>query len=176
MEDFNELEWINQFFDNAVDLQQNKDFEHIKNFALFWNMFENFACRNYANAERIKRFVEKLKETVTITDAFINPFLEYFIARYTQNGTINIEGLQFRNNLTDIESKAKVIRVLSQQAETPIEIVEALLLIILRLRNNLFHGNKRIININNQIPNFAIANRFLAEILNIGKQNYLIII
>jgi hypothetical protein len=143
MEDFNELEWINQFFDNAVDLQQNEGLERIKNFALFWNMFENFACANFANVAKIESFVVKLNNRTAITNEFVNPYLEYFVDRYTNaNNEINIEGLQFRTNQSDIRAKTKVEAVLSRQVATPREILEALLLILLRFRNNLFHGNK----------------------------------
>lgn len=174
MEDFNELEWINQFFDNAIDLN-NDGIERVKNFALFWNMFENFACSNFANVPKIESFIEKLSERATINNEFVNPYLEYFIDRYTQNGTLNIEGLQFRTNATDISAKAKVVAVLSKQVETPIEILEALLLILLRFRNNLFHGNKQIVNLDTQVTNFTIANKLLAEVLTLMRQNHLIV-
>ncbi|MFA9187573.1 hypothetical protein [Flavobacterium magnesitis] len=144
MEDFNELEWINQFFDNAVDLQQNEGLERIKNFALFWNMFENFACGNFANVAKIESFVVKLNNRTAITNEFV------------------------------IRAKGKVVAVLSRQVATPREILEALLLILLRFRNNLFHGNKQIVNLNTQVSNFTHANRLLADVLTLMKQNHLI--
>lgn len=174
MDNFNELEWINQFFDNAVDLQQNEGLERIKNFALFWNMFERFACANFANVQKIEEFVIELNERTEITIDFVNPYKEYFIERYTQNGRLNIDGLRFRNYAGDIRAKGKVVAVLSRQAETPREILEALLLILLRFRNNLFHGNKQIVNLNTQVTNFTHANRLLAQVLTLMKQNHLI--
>lgn len=174
MEDFNELEWINQFFDNAVDLQQNEGLERIKNFALFWNMFERFACANFANIQKIEAFVIELNERTEITIDFVNPYIEYFIERYTQNGSLNIDGLQFRNYPGDIRAKGKVVAVLSRKVETPKEILEALLLILLRFRNNLFHGNKQIVNLDTQVTNFTLANKLLAQVLTLMKQNHLI--
>ena len=174
MEDFNELEWINQFFDNAVDLQQNEGLERIKNFALFWNMFEKFACNNFANVPSIEEFVIRLSERTEITIDFVNPYIEYFIDRYTQNETINIEGLQFRNNPADVRAKGKVVEVLFRNVVTPKEILEALLLILLRFRNNLFHGNKQIIYLDTQVTNFTLANKLLAQVLTLMKQNHLI--
>lgn len=176
MEDFNELEWINQFFDNGIDLQQNEGLDRIRNFALFWNMFENFACANFANVTKIENFVEKLNGRTAITLELVNPYLEYFIDRYTiPNNQINIDGLQFRTNQSDIRAKGKIEAVLSRQVETPKEILEALLLILLRFRNNLFHGNKQIVNLEGQITNFTIANKLLAEVLTLMRQNHLII-
>ena len=174
MEDFNELEWINQFFDNAIDLNQNEGLERIKNFALFWNMFEKFACANFANVAKIESFVVKLNNRTAITNECVNPYLEYFIDRYTQNGTLNIEGLQFRTYPGDIRAKGKVVAVLTRQAVTPREILEALLLILLRFRNNLFHGNKQIVNLDTQVSNFSLANRLLSNVLTLMKQNHLI--
>lgn len=174
MEDFNELEWINQFFNNAVDLQQNEGLERIKNFALFWNMFENFACENFANVQKISAFVNELNDRTPITSELVHPYLEYFVERYTQNGTLNIEGLSFRNRQNDISAKEKVNAVLSRKVETPKEILEALLLILLRFRNNLFHGNKQIVNLDTQVTNFTLANRLLSDVLTLMKQNHLI--
>lgn len=174
MEDFNELEWINQFFNNAIDLNQNEGLERIKNFALFWNMFENFACENFANVAKIESFIEQLSGRTAISNEFVSPYLEYFIDRYTQNGTLNIEGLSFRNRKDDISAKAKVNAVLSRKVETPKEILEALLLILLRFRNNLFHGNKQIVNLDTQVTNFTLANKLLSDVLTLMKQNHLI--
>lgn len=174
MEDFNELEWINHFFNNAIDLNQNEGLERIKNFALFWNMFEKFACNNFANVPNIEEFVIRLSERAEIASDFVNPYIEYFINRYTQNETINIEGLEFRNNPADVRAKGKVVAVLSKQIETPREVLEALLLILLRFRNNLFHGNKQIVNLNTQVTNFTHANRLLSDVLTLMKQNHLI--
>lgn len=174
MEDFNELEWINQFFNNAVDLQQNEGLERIKNFALFWNMFEKFACANFANVAKIESFVVKLNNRTAINNELVNPYLQYFIDRYTQNGTVNIEGLLFRNTKGDLRAKGKVVAVLSRQVATPKGILEALLLILLRFRNNLFHGNKQIVYLDTQVTNFTLANRLLSDVLTLMKQNHLI--
>lgn len=174
MEDFDELVWINGFFNNAINLQQNEGLDRIRNFALFWNMFENFACKNFANVEKIEKFVVKLNERTAISNELVNPYLEYFIDRYTQNGVINIEGLQFRPNKSDIRAKDIVIAVLERQVVTPKEKLETLLLILLRFRNNLFHGNKQIVNLDTQVTNFTMANKLLAEVLNLMKQNHLI--
>ncbi|WP_426092379.1 hypothetical protein [Flavobacterium sp. DSR3-2] len=173
MEDFNELEWINNFFDNTIDLQ-GQGIERIKNFALFWNMFENFACGNFANVQKIESFVVNLNDRTAISNELVNPYLKYFIDRYSQNGEINIEGLQFRTFASDIRAKEKIRKVLIREVTTPQEILEALLLILLRFRNNLFHGNKQIVNLNSQISNFTHANKLLGEVLTLMKQNYLI--
>jgi hypothetical protein len=174
MEEFNELQWINEFFDNAIDLQQNEGLERIKNFALLWNMFEKYACGNFANVKKIEAFVVKLNDRTAITNEIVNPYLEYFINRYTHNDNLNIEGLLFRNTKGDIRAEQKVITVLSKQVETPREKLETLLLILLRFRNNLFHGNKQIVNLDIQVTNFTIANKLLAEVLTLMKVNHMI--
>lgn len=174
MKKFNELEWINQFFDNAIDLQQNEGLERIKNFALFWNMFENFACANFANVKNIEDFILTLNERTEITDELVNFYLEYFIDRYTQNGQVNIEGLQFRDNQDDKRAKGKVLKVLESEVISPREKMEALLLILLRFRNNLIHGNKQIVNLDTQVNNFTVANKILADVLMLMKNHYLI--
>lgn len=175
MDDFNELEWISQFFDNAIDLQQNEGLERIKNFALFWNMFEKYACDNFASVPKIESFVVKLDLRTAIANELVNPYVEYFIERYTAvNNELNIEGLQFRNKPADLRAEGKVLKILSREVITPREKLEALLLILLRFRNNLFHGNKEIVNLNTQVINFTRANKLLAEVLTLMKANYMI--
>jgi len=175
MEDFNELEWINDFFNDAIDLQI-EGIERVRNFALFWNMFENYACRNFANVARIKDFVDELEEDI-VSAELLNPYVEYFIERYTNHDNqIDIRGLLFRTNRSDSQAKEKVINVLSREETNPKETLEALLLIILRFRNNLFHGNKQIVNLNSQVENFAVANKLLANVLELMRLNQLIVL
>ncbi len=173
MEDFNELEWINQFYNNEIVLQ-DEAFNHIKNFSFFWNMFERFACGRFATVRSIDLFVDKLNLLNLISDDLVKPYLEYFTNRYsTGNNQFNIQGLKFRPNQND--EKNFVIQVLNGQRISNPEKLKALLYILLRFRNNLFHGEKQISTLDTQIDNFIRANHILSRLLDLMKQNHLII-
>lgn len=172
MDELNELEWISQFFDNEADMD-SEGLERVKNFTFLWNMFERFACSKFATVASIKVFVTKLRDNNLITAELIEPYLEYFIERYSNaDNLINIEGLRFRP--AQDELKTEVIKVLSRETVQPSLQLEALLLILLRLRNNLFHGEKDILLLNTQISNFKYANRLLANVLDVMKANNMI--
>ena len=66
-------------------------------------------------------------------------------------------------------------RVLTKIETEPKEILKALLYILYRFRNNLFHGEKEVVRLNGQIENFKVANDLLAKVLEIMKRNYLVI-
>lgn len=175
MEDFNELEWINHFFDNAIDVQ-NEGIERVRNFVLLWNMFETFGCNKNANIRTIRTAVENINATVQISNEMLEPFVDYFAGRYfNDNGTSKeiFEGLKFRGG-DDIQAKEEVRLILTRQIYESKEVLKGLLFILLRFRNNLFHGEKQVVLLNTQISNFSYANRLLANVLDIMKINNLI--
>lgn len=175
MEDFDELEWINNFFDNTIDLQ-SEGIERVRNFVLLWNLFETFACGKNASIKSIRIAVENINATGAISIEMLHPFVDYFAGRYfNDNGTNKeiFEGLKFRGG-DDIQAKEDVRLILTRQIVESKEVLKGLLFILFRFRNNLFHGEKQVVLLNTQISNFSYANRLLANVLDIMKTNYLI--
>lgn len=177
MDDFNELEWINNFFDNTIDLQ-SEGIERVRNFVLLWNLFETFACGKNASIRSIRAAVENINATGAISNEMLTPFVDYFANRYfNDNGTSKdiFEGLKFRGG-DDIQAKEDVRLILTRQIVESKEVLKGLLFILFRFRNNLFHGEKQVVLLDTQISNFTFANRLLANVLEIMKTNYLITI
>lgn len=93
------------------------------------------------------------------------PALQHFKTRYFANGaaTHHFHGLhvhKFQKKEQDL-----IEAVLSGKAAAPEEIVAAILLVVYRLRNNLFHGVKWAYGIKDQLDNFAHANEALMQVL-----------
>lgn len=177
MEPFDELQWTMEFFDNSVDLNID-GIDRVRNFVFMWNIFETFACNKYANIPAIEQAVEQIDSKQPILAVTFEPYVIYFSTRYfNPNGytTYSIEGLNFRAGATDQAAKAKVEAVLNRQETTPKEILKALLFILYRFRNNLFHGNKQVVTLDGQITNFIAANGILKDVLITMKDNYMII-
>ena len=174
---FDELEWIKNFFDNGVDLN-NEGIDRVRNFSLLWNLFETFACNRRADINSISNAVDTINEREQITTELIAEHLEYFKERYfNEDGSPKqiFEGLKFRPGQTDPAAKQKVTETLTGQIDNPAENLKSLLFILYRFRNNLFHGEKEVIRLNGQINNFTVANDLLTKVLSIMKRQYLII-
>lgn len=173
---FDELEWIKNFFNNGVDLN-NEGIDRVRNFSLLWNLFETFACNRRADINSISNAVDTINQREQITTDLIADHLTYFKERYfNDDGTPKeiFEGLKFRPGQTDQAAKQKVTETLTNKIDNPVENLKSLLFILYRFRNNLFHGEKEVVRLNGQIDNFTVANDLLAKVLTIMKRQYLI--
>ena len=94
--------------------------------------------------------------------------LAYFKDRYFQNGmaTEHFRGLNLRRN----DEPSLVEAVLKGENTNPIDGVIVLLIVVFRLRNNLFHGAKWAYGISDQLGNFTHANATLMSALDIHER------
>jgi hypothetical protein len=131
----------------------------IAHFALLWSFFEERVMRNNANVPSILSKVEDWKSRgVLKAETFAGP-LKYFEHRYYKSGsfTQSFEAPKFRRH----DRRPLVECVLSGHSRSADDVVAALLLIVARLRNNLFHGVKWEDGIREQEKNFINANQIL---------------
>jgi len=68
--------------------------------------------------------------------------------------------------LRENDNEPLVVSVLKGENNNPADIVGALLIIVFRLRNNLFHGAKWAYGIAGQLDNFSNANEVLMAALD----------
>jgi len=175
IEPFDELNWAMNFFDNAIDLNV-EGINRVRNFVFLWNIFETFGCNKNADINSIRNIVEEINNREAITLEQFADYVDYFSNRYyNPNGdtTYNIDGLLFRQSNNDQIAKNDVESVLTRRQVEPKEILKALLIILYRFRNNLFHGGKQFVNLDTQIDNFICANNILIKVLTTMKRNYL---
>jgi hypothetical protein len=151
------VNWINHRF--GINLDEN-DLVSIKDFSLIWNIFENSVCNNHYSVQQVGQTIAS--RLFNIAD--FQPQLDYFKNRYVANGATNtrFDNLHFRAN----DRKESVRQVLLEQVNTVPEIILALMIIVGRFRNNLFHGIKDIQVIDQQKTNFDNANAFLKALLS----------
>ena len=149
--------WINnRFGTNFIE----SDLNHIKDFSLLWNIFEDIVCDNDCNITLLKIRLES--KTFNLSDFQTN--FEYFQNRYITDNNTNERFEHLNINNARIEQTVK--DVLLGSNDNVSEIVLALSIIVYRYRNNLFHGRKDITTINEQNENFLNANQVLISILN----------
>lgn len=145
-----------------ADLSQPER-EAIANFTFLWSAMEGGVLNTAANPTSLVTLSQHMADAGRIdANAFANS-LTYFRDRYFQGGqfTHNFEQLLFRRH----DRRALVEAVLSGQDDAPQSIVAALLLIVYRLRNNLFHGAKWAYGIKGQQSNFCHGAEVLMGVL-----------
>ena len=137
-------------------------------FAVIWNIFEKKKMRNHASIFDVSDFVERLP---SIDNININEIFEYFKNRYTNNPNYAnlFEALRWRDKEKD--KKDETHRILLDKDSIDKDKVKAVLYIIFRLRNNLFHGEKSILTIDQQRETFNLVNSFLLDVIETPNRN-----
>jgi hypothetical protein len=135
----------------------------ISTFSLLWSFFEDRILHNSGNARSICTAVDLWLQSGTLQPEFFDPELTYFRQRYFADGhlTGSYYQLKLRNN-----DKPDLVRgVINGSNNDPRDQLAALLIIVLRLRNNLFHGMKWQYQLVGQRENFSHANAVLMKVL-----------
>lgn len=136
----------------------------IYDFSFLWSLFEAELQGGFAKANTIRDMVDGwVASGVFEIDPFANE-LHYFKNRYFANGefTDHYPHLHLRPS----DSPQIVKAVIEGKSDTPRDQMLALLMIVWRLRNNLFHGAKWAYQLRDQLNNFTYANRVLMGVLD----------
>lgn len=155
-------EWLTIYAPGFADLSREER-EGIAHFAFLWSLFEGRVLQTEGSPARLVELAKTMMEQGNIDLTLFAAPLEHFRNRYWQDGrtTRLFDGLNFRGR----DRRPLVESILSGQAHGPDEVVCALLLIVYRLRNNLFHGVKWAYGIREQLANFQNANEVLMRVL-----------
>ncbi len=124
----------------------------ISNFALIWSLFEAQLLDESATATKILRRSQDWVNAPGIDEAFIDGHLNYFKERYVEGN-----GLGYRFNhlhLRANDNEQLVRNVLSGNENALENKLACCLIIILRFRNNYFHGIKWAYQFREQQDNF----------------------
>ncbi|MEQ9448788.1 MAG: hypothetical protein RLN70_07735, partial [Rhodospirillaceae bacterium] len=135
----------------------------ITDFSLLWSLFESRILETKGNVEKICEVVGKWQESGTLNADAFDRDVAYFRERYYFEGafTYHFDDLNFRNS--DRENLVRA--VIDGSDNDPFSRMAAILIIIFRYRNNLFHGVKWQYELRGQFGNFATANIVLMKVL-----------
>jgi hypothetical protein len=135
----------------------------IVDFSLLWSLFEARILHNAGNANSIRAVVDAWHEAGTLQTEAYDQQLAYFRQRYFANGafTYHFDHLHLRPN-----DQLPLIRsVIDGSNNDPSCRVATVFIVILRYRNNLFHGMKWQYQLAGQLDNFTNANNALMTAL-----------
>jgi hypothetical protein len=157
-----ELIWINKFLSTRVPISL-EDVDSVLCFSLLWNMFEGLVCGKNASIPKIEMAVEKIMRAGNLNPRDYEDHLAYFRRRYVEDGSVNdrFDGLRFRPR----DREDLVRDVLVGQVSAAGDILLALLIIVYRFRNNLFHGEKSLRELPSQKGSFSVANCILMQVM-----------
>ncbi|MCU7837968.1 MAG: hypothetical protein KZQ94_01150 [Candidatus Thiodiazotropha sp. (ex Troendleina suluensis)] len=159
-------DWLNLNAPGYENLTQDEK-DAIMHFSLLWSLFEAQVLNTSASANAIQSKIKTWHESGLIDPVEFEQFKFYFIHRYVENGELNNRFEHLRLWLGD---KPELVRSVLKEADNSIEnIVTALLIIVLRYRNNFFHGIKWAYEFHDQLDNFNAANNLLMKVIEINN-------
>ena len=151
--------------DNLHASLSDDAFEAVCNFTLMWNLFEATLCGRLADRPAIDHLASQIDNAAPVP-VVLATSLDFWRRRYIEMGKPNhhFDDLKFRPK----HRKAFVAEVLLGAKTTASDQFLGILIIIFRLRNNLFHGEKAVHLLDGQITNLQTAAITLAYILQMG--------
>lgn len=146
-------------FKNLPDADRRVIFD----FSFLWSLFEAQIMENFARADRIREKVDAWAADGTLEAAQYDLQLAYFRNRYFADGALTHHFPYL--DLRPADHPALVQAVIEGANDDPRDRMLALLMIVWRLRNNLFHGAKWAYQLRDQRENFTQANSVLMRML-----------
>jgi hypothetical protein len=157
-------EWLTNFAPGYAGLKHSER-QAIAYFCFLWSLFEAQKLKRAASAKSIVEHVQRFQSQDRLQGCDFERPLAYFKNRYFSNKEFT--PLFFGLNFRACDRRSMVEVVLSGKEKNLDYVVVALLLIVYRLRNNLFHGEKWAYGIAEQEGNFTNANYVLMEAMRI---------
>jgi hypothetical protein len=165
MDDFKKSASEQWLYANAPGFRELPDHDRraIFDFSFLWSLFEAQVMDNFAQAQAIFERVRGWDAGNRIYPEVYEEALTYFRSRYSLNGetTDHYDYLNLRRS----DYPELVGRVIRGKSDEPGDSMLCTLMIVWRLRNNLFHGSKWAYQIRGQLDNFTHANAVLMKVL-----------
>lgn len=161
---FNASNWISTNCTGAQNLLP-ETIVVVANFALMWNFFEGVMCKRQAGVVAFEQCIAEISGRVVHHDG-IEEAITFWTFRYWT-------GTEFQDHFNDLhfrksDRKDHVEAVLRGDMADFGSKILAVLIIVYRLRNNLFHGIKTIDMLNDQAKNLDMGCRALAAVLEVS--------
>lgn len=146
------------------------DRQAIHEFSLLWPAFEGTILETDAKPGNLVHIAFTLRDAGRLDMARFAEPLAYFRDRYWRDGDFTPEYNGLHTGKYNAANRKLVIDALSSQPQLPEDTLSGLLLVVYRLRNNLFHGVKWAYGIRGQRYNFLQACAVLMAVMDLYPQ------
>lgn len=160
------VEWLRHTVPGFDNLSEDERAE-IRDFAMLWSLFEGTVLGANGSARSLVAIVDGLQAHGAVDVGPLADAIAHFRGRYYANGAFTPafdQHLHFRRH--DRRTVAEAL--ISGATNDAAEMLKGLLIIVYRLRNNLFHGVKWTYKIQGQLENFRHANATLMATTNMA--------
>jgi hypothetical protein len=163
----NRIDWLDRYAPGLQALTPEER-EVITHFSFLWTMFEARVLSTRASANAIVEASQRWAGNGLLAPDTFGQEVAYFRDRYVADGkfTYHFNHLHLRRN----DASALVRKVLAGEATEPEEVAAAVLIIVYRFRNNLFHGVKWSYELQGQLENFTHANTALMQAIELYEK------
>lgn len=146
------------------------DRQAIHEFSLLWPAFEGTLLGTDAKPGNLIQIAFALRDAGRLDMARFAEPLAYFRDRYWRDGDFTPEYNGLHTGKYNPANRKLVIDALSSHPQLPEDTLAGLLLVVYRLRNNLFHGVKWAYGIRGQRSNFLQACAVLMAVMDLYPQ------
>ncbi len=119
---------------------------------------------------RIRNYVQQLEEQGGLEILEVDQYVGYLRNRYFKGG--DVTDYYYGLNLDVHNNTEEVLETLRNEGVSKLVKVIGCLIVIYRLRNNLFHGEKWQYYLQDQLTNFSQANKFIKQLIQLDVQGY----
>ena len=160
------IDWLRYKQPGFAELSSDER-DAIAEFVFLWSLFEARVLDSRASARAIADAAARWFEQGILAQRTFQAEQAYFRNRYCPGGQFShhYDHLEFR----PLDKEELVRKFLKQECHHAWEDAAGLLIVVYRLRNNLFHGLKWAYAIRGQRENFGNANTALIQALDLGN-------
>jgi hypothetical protein len=156
-----------RFAGKGFDKLTPEEIAAIQDFMLLWSAFEAEMLQTNAGPSALVDLARNIGEATQLELGHIAAELAHFRGRYWQNGAATEHAADLRLNIYKPQVEKIAYDFLDGTEKDPAEVLAGLLLVIYRLRNNMFHGPKWAYGIQGQFDNFSKASSVLTWVLSL---------
>jgi hypothetical protein len=136
----------------------------VRDFTLLWMFYEGSVFGTHYESAKMKDLV--VRGELSLRD--LDSHWDYFRRRYLSSPRIfSAQFDQLTISPQSAKDRAHLEQLLNEPTPTDAERTIAVLLIVFRLRNNLFHGIKRVGSLNEEREVLSRANQVLEDVLRL---------
>lgn len=157
------VQWLENKIPQFKTLEKSER-NTIFDFSMLWSLFEGTVMNCFCNVSEIRKFANTCEQSGKLQNIHFENYLIYLQQRYYVNGSLTDHFQHLHINKSG--NPSEVIEALcNNSASNKVKFIGCLI-IVFRLRNNLFHGVKWQYQFEGQKENFNNANEFLRNIMN----------